>query len=61
MNNKIVKDIYGNNAAVECPACKGVFVVSGFISKKGRDCPHCGAVRISYSKDRVTVEKRHED
>ena len=59
--SKIVKDTYGNNAAVECPACKEVFVLSWFLSRKGRICPHCGAVRISYNKDRITVEKINGD
>ena len=37
-----ILDVYGNNAAVRCPACTQVFVVSSMVNKvNGRVCPHC--------------------
>jgi Zn finger protein HypA/HybF involved in hydrogenase expression len=35
------EDWYGNNAAVRCPVCGQVFIVSGFIAKGQRQCPKC--------------------
>jgi Zn finger protein HypA/HybF involved in hydrogenase expression len=35
------EDWIGNNAAFRCDACERVFVVSGFLHKHGRLCPHC--------------------
>lgn len=41
------EDWHGNNAAFICPisTCEQVFVVSGFVDKKGRKCPSCGQSR----------------
>jgi transcription elongation factor Elf1 len=37
------EDVYGNNAAVACPLCGKVYIVSGLVNKKnGRRCPSCG-------------------
>ena len=43
--NKLTKneDWVGNNAAFTCPQCGKVFLVSGFIHRKGRPCPKCGS------------------
>ncbi|SDR63725.1 hypothetical protein SAMN05444161_6843 [Rhizobiales bacterium GAS191] len=35
------EDWIGNNAAFTCPVCRGVYVVSGMLHKKGRECPKC--------------------
>ncbi len=41
-NNKAVLDIYGNFAAIQCPACGNVYILSGALNvKTGRPCPHC--------------------
>jgi hypothetical protein len=35
-----VIEIYGNNAAVLCPGCPTIFIVSAVVNKKnGRTCP----------------------
>lgn len=36
------EDVYGNNAAVTCPICGKVYIVSAMINKRGRNCPQCG-------------------
>lgn len=36
------EDWYGNNIAVTCPACRKVFIVSGFMNDGERNCPKCG-------------------
>jgi hypothetical protein len=35
------EDWEGNNAAFACPVCQKVFIVSGFMHKGVRECPHC--------------------
>lgn len=35
-------DFLGNNAAFTCPMCNKVFIVSGFLSDRKRQCPNCG-------------------
>jgi uncharacterized protein (DUF983 family) len=37
-------DWAGNNIALECPVCRKVYLVSGFIHKE-RACPDCGRSR----------------
>jgi hypothetical protein len=33
---------YGSNAIVACPECRGPYIVSDFLDKRGlRKCPHC--------------------
>jgi uncharacterized protein (DUF983 family) len=34
--------LYGNNAAFRCPKCNKVFLVSGVVNRRGRECPVCG-------------------
>jgi hypothetical protein len=37
-----VIDLYGSNAIVVCPECRGPYIVSDFLDKRGlRKCPHC--------------------
>jgi hypothetical protein len=36
------EDWEGNNAAVTCPVCSKVFIVSWMIHKGARQCPLCG-------------------
>lgn len=45
------EDWFGNNAALECPACGKVYIVSSFL-KSERPCPGCGKsrARINGSK-----------
>jgi NAD-dependent SIR2 family protein deacetylase len=51
-----VLDVYGNNAAVRCPACGKVFVVSRLVNKvKGRACPNCEGAIAQFSGDSVSV------
>ena len=47
------EDWFGNNAALECPACGKVYIVSSFL-KSERPCPGCGKsrARIAGSKGR---------
>lgn len=34
-------DVHGNNAAVTCPVCGKVFIISDFLDKGVRVCPQC--------------------
>ena len=36
------EDWEGNNAALRCPHCEKVFLVSGNIHRGVRKCPNCG-------------------
>ena len=45
-----VADKLGNNCAVMCGECGKSFIVSGFVNKSPRMCPHCGKVRVSYDE-----------
>ncbi len=42
------EDWVGNNAAITCPneACGKVYLVSGMMHKKGRECPACGQSKV---------------
>ena len=52
----ILHDFYGNNAAVECIECHGVFIVSSLLNKGGRVCPHCKKSRAYITpKDKSAV------
>ena len=35
------EDWFGNNAAITCPRCGKVYIVSGFIGRGERKCPAC--------------------
>jgi hypothetical protein len=50
------EDWYGNNAAVTCPVCRQVFIVSGFISKGRRECPRCQKSSAEITEDQVKLE-----
>jgi Zn finger protein HypA/HybF involved in hydrogenase expression len=52
-----ILDEYGNNAAIRCPSCGGVFVFSKHINEKsGRVCPHCHRAKATVSAGKVEVE-----
>ena len=52
-----VKDLYGNNAAVECPACGQTLVFSAHLNKrKGRVCPHCDGSKATVQDALVSVK-----
>lgn len=34
-------DVHGNNAAITCPVCGKVFIVSAIIDRGKRACPRC--------------------
>jgi hypothetical protein len=50
------EDWYGNNAAVTCPVCRQVFLVSGFISKGRRECPRCQKSSAEITEEQVKLE-----
>lgn len=52
------EDCAGNNAAFTCPKCGKVFLVSGMIHKKGRQCPSCGksTARIDAKGKKASIE-----
>lgn len=50
------EDWYGNNAAVRCPACDKVFIVSGFLNKGQRQCPACLRSTAQISNEQLTIE-----
>lgn len=58
MKNPTVIDRLGNNAAIACPDCNGVFIVSRPpIYKKPRVCPHCGKAQAKMTElNIITVE-----
>lgn len=52
-----ILDRYGNNAAVRCPPCGGVFLVSTHLNQKsGRICPHCEGSKAVVDGDDITIE-----
>ena len=52
------EDWYGNNAAINCPVCSKLYIVSSFLNKGSRKCPNprCGQSSIHITKDKVTIE-----
>lgn len=50
------EDWYGNNAALTCPVCQQVFLVSGFIGKGRRECPRCQKSRAEITEEQVKIE-----
>src|SRR3954462_1077491 len=54
------EELYGNNAAFCCPVCRRVFIVSGFIDKKGRPCPGCGRATGHVEKSAAFIEWQNE-
>ena len=55
-NLSLDEDWYGNNAAVTCPMCRQVFVVSGFINKGRRECPRCQKSTAEITDEQVKVD-----
>ena len=55
-----VIDMYGNNAVVVCPECRGPYIVCDFLDKRDRrKCPHCNAANgISYADARSVTDNR---
>lgn len=47
-----VVDLYGNNAIVVCPECRGPYIVCDFLDKRDlRKCPHCNTANgITFSE-----------
>jgi len=55
-DQNVVLDVYGNNAAIRCPSCGGVFVFSSHLnSKGGRLCPHCKKAIATVADDHISV------
>ena len=50
------EDWYGNNAAIRCPACGKVFIVSGFLNKGQRQCPSCLRSTAQITNEQLTIE-----
>jgi hypothetical protein len=49
------EDWYGNNAALHCPVCGKLFIVSEFLNKGPRDCPKCHTSSAEITNEGVTV------
>ena len=56
-----VADCHGNNCAVICPSCKKAYLISGFLNKGARTCPHCGKSKAIFSDVKAQWEKTHQD
>jgi transcription elongation factor Elf1 len=55
-SDQLHEDVYGNNAAVTCPLCSKVYIVSEYLNRtKGRACPKCGKSTASF--DEINGEK----
>lgn len=50
------EDWYGNNAALSCPVCGKVFIVSAFLNKGQRNCPNCQRSSAEITKEDVIVK-----
>lgn len=56
-----VVDCYGNNCAVICPNCEQAYVVSGFLNKGIRKCPHCEKSTAVFKEAKAEWEETHQD
>lgn len=56
-----VADCHGNNCAVICPSCKKPYVVSGFLDKGMRSCPHCGKSKASFKDAQELWDLTHQE
>jgi len=56
-----VVDCYGNTCAVICPRCGNAYVVSGFLNKGVRTCPHCGESKAVFAEVQKEWEELNED
>lgn len=50
------EDWFGNNAAVRCPACSNVFIVSSFVNKGQRQCPSCHLSTAQITNEQLTID-----
>lgn len=57
----IIADCHGNNAAVICPSCEKPYVISGFLNKGTRSCPHCGKSKAVFAEVKAEWEATHQD
>ena len=55
------EDWFGNNAAVTCFACGKVFLTSQILHRKGRACPQCGACKVKFTKEGVSVTESADE
>jgi NAD-dependent SIR2 family protein deacetylase len=54
-----ILDVYGTDAAVQCPNCPKVFLVSRVINKKnGRRCPACDGSIARFDEAGPSVQKQ---
>ena len=44
-----VADCHSNNTAVMCPNCNKADLISGFLNKGTRACPHCGKSKAVFA------------
>ena len=56
-----VADCHGNNCAVICPNCEQAYVVSGFLNKGIRKCPHCEKSTAVFTEVKAEWEASHQD
>ncbi len=56
-----VADCHGNNCAVMCPKCDKAYVVSGFLNKGIRSCPHCGGSKTIFKEAKAEWENTHQE
>jgi len=56
-----VADCHGNNCAVICPICEQPYVVSGFLNKGVRKCPHCEKSTAVFKDVKEEWEATHQD
>ncbi|MCF7848758.1 MAG: hypothetical protein K9M45_07915 [Kiritimatiellales bacterium] len=56
-----VADCHGNNCAVMCPKCGKAYLVSSFLNKGVRSCPHCGGSKAVFKEVKEEWEATHQD
>ncbi|MDF7826247.1 hypothetical protein P4B35_19625 [Pontiellaceae bacterium B12227] len=56
-----VADCHGNNCAVICPACNKAYLVSSFLNRGIRSCPHCGQSKAVFAEVKAEWEATHQD
>jgi len=56
-----VADCHGNNCAVMCPCCKKAYLVSSFLNRGVRSCPHCGKSKAVFAEVKAEWEETHQD
>ena len=55
-----VHDCYGNNCAVACATCGGIYVVSKFLNKgEPRRCPDCGHAGPTFDEAKTVWDREH--